>query len=68
MILRSNASYLIVGPLDPEDTKGMTRPGVGLATRLPRKRGLFLVYVAGERDPYRLYVPIPAQLARWQAP
>lgn len=68
MILRANASYMIVGPLDPEDAKGMTRRGVGIATRLPRKRGLFLAYVASEPDPYRLHVPIPAQLARWTAP
>lgn len=68
MILRTNATYLVVGPLDPDDAKGFTRPGIGIATRLPRKRGLFLAYVAGEREPYKLHVPIPPALARWQAP
>lgn len=67
-ILRRNATYIIFGPIDSEDAPDIKRVGIDIATTLPRKRGMFIVYKAGERDPYRLYVPIPDQLAGWKAP
>ncbi len=67
-ILRRNATYLIVGPLDPEDVADIHRPLIELAETLPPKSGRFLVYAAGEREPYRLYVPIPDVLKGWHAP
>lgn len=67
-ILKANATYLIVGPLEPEEVADIPRPGIDLATTIPRKSGRFLLYVAGEREPYRLYVPIPPALHGWSAP
>lgn len=67
-VLKRNASYTIVGPLDPEDVRDIPRPSIEIAETIPRKSGRFMVYVAGERDPYRLYMPIPPQLAGWHAP
>ena len=67
-ILRRNAHYLILGPLDPDDTKDINRPGVAITTELPRNRGRFILYHAGERDPYRLYIPIPEALRGWSPP
>ena len=67
-ILRRNATYLIFGPIDAEDARDVPREGIDLALTLPRKSGRFIVYKAGERDPYRLYLPIPDQLAGWKAP
>jgi hypothetical protein len=67
-ILRRNATYTIFGPLDPDDVAGINRPGIDIATTLPPKTGRFIVYAAGEREPFRLYVPIPDQLKGWHAP
>lgn len=67
-ILRRNATYLIFGPIDSEDARDIQRVGIELATTLPRKSGRFIVYKAGERNPYRLFVPIPDALAGWKAP
>jgi hypothetical protein len=67
-IVRRNASYLILGPLDPDDTKDINRPAVDIATRIPLYSGQFILYHAGEREPYRLFVPIPPALAGWRAP
>jgi DNA helicase HerA-like ATPase len=67
-IVRYNATYLIIGPVDPDDIKDLHREGVEIATTLPRKRGRFLLYVAGEQSPYRLFVPIPPALRGWKAP
>ena len=67
-ILRRNARYLIFGPLDPADVADIHRERVEIATTIPPGTGRFLVYVAGEREPYRLHVPIPPQLRGWQAP
>jgi len=67
-IVKYNATYLIVGPVDPDDVKDVHRMGIDLATELPRKRGRFLLYTAGERDPYRLFLPIPPALRGWKAP
>ena len=67
-ILRRNATYTIFGPLDPDDVAGINRPGIDIATTLPPKTGRFIVYATGEREPYRLYVPIPDALKGWHAP
>jgi hypothetical protein len=67
-ILRRNATHTIVGSIDPDDIRDMPRPGVEIAETIPRKSGRFLVYVAGEREPYRLYLPIPPALRSWRAP
>ena len=67
-ILRRNATYIIFGPIDPQDLDGINRERIEIAAELPRKSGLFLVYRAGERDPYRLPLPIPPALTHWEAP
>ena len=67
-ILRRNARFLILGPLDPEDAAAIHRERVEIATTIPPKTGRFIVYVSGEREPYRLYVPIPPALRGWSAP
>lgn len=67
-ILRRNATYLILGPIEPEDVAEIHRPGVELAESLPHKSGRFIVYHVGERDPMRLYLPIPPGLHAWRAP
>jgi hypothetical protein len=67
-VVKYNASVLIVGPVDPDDVKDVHRDGIDIATTLPRKRGQFMLYLAGERAPYRLYVPIPPALKNWKAP
>lgn len=68
LILRRNAEFTIYGPMDPDDTKTINRPGIEIATTIPRRSGRFILYLAGERDPYRLYVPIPPILENWRAP
>lgn len=67
-ILRRNANLTIVGSLDPNDVADIPRPGIEIAETIPRKSGRFLVYVAGEREPYRMYHPIPDALKGWKAP
>lgn len=67
-IIRRNANLTIFGSLDPDDAVGISRPGIEIATTIPRKSGRFIVYVAGEREPYRLFVPIPDRLKGWKAP
>ena len=67
-ILRRNATYVIFGPIDPDDTGDIKREQIDLATRLPLKRGLFVVYPKGERAVYRLHIPIPPALRSWEAP
>jgi hypoxanthine phosphoribosyltransferase len=67
-ILRRNATYLIFGPIDQEDARDIPRKDIEIATMIPRGTGRFLVYAAGEPDPYRLHMPIPNQLKAWRAP
>lgn len=67
-IIRRNATYTILGSLDPADVADLHRPGVELAARIPRKSGRFLLYRAGESEPYRLFLPIPPALRHWRAP
>ena len=67
-ILRRNATYIVFGPIDAQDVEGINRERIELAAELPRKAGLFIVYVAGEREPYRLHLPIPSALTHWDAP
>ena len=67
-IVKFNATYLIVGPVDPDDVKDVHRVDIDIATTLPRKRGQFLLYEAGQREPFRLYLPIPPALRGWKAP
>ncbi len=67
-ILRDNATVLIVGPIDPDSARDVHREGIAIATTIPTRSGRFLLYVTGEREPYRLLVPIPDQLKRWEAP
>lgn len=67
-ILRRNATYVIFGPIDPEDVGDIKRDGIELATRLPLASGLFIVYPKGDRTVYRLHLPIPAALRTWEAP
>ena len=54
--------------IDEEDARDIPRRHIELAVSIPRKSGRFIVYKAGERDPYRLYMPIPDILAGWKAP
>jgi hypothetical protein len=67
-ILRRNAAYVIFGPIDPDDTGDMRREAIELATALPLRSGLFIVYPKGERGVYRLHLPIPSGLKGWDAP
>lgn len=67
-ILRRNATAIIVGPIDPDDTDGLNREAIDIATRLPLRSGYFIVYPKGEREVYRLRLPIPAGLRSWEAP
>jgi hypothetical protein len=67
-ILRRNAKYIIVGPIDSEDVGDIRREGIEIVETIPRKSGRFIVYTAGQREPRRLYVPIPSRLRGWRAP
>lgn len=67
-IIRRNATYMIFGPIEPEDAAEVHRTGIDLALSIPQKSGKFIVYRIGEREPYRLYLPIPHALATWKAP
>lgn len=76
-ILRRNAEYVIVGPIEAEDAASMHRQWIEIATTLPTgspeaiaagTAGRFLVYKVGRREPYRLQVTIPPVLRRWEAP
>lgn len=67
-IIRRNATYTILGSLDPADVADLRRPGAELAAAIPRKSGRFILYRAGEAEPYRLYLPIPPKLTHWRAP
>ena len=67
-ILRRNSSYVIFGPIDPDDTGDLRRQSIEIATRLPLRSGYFVVYPKGEREVYRLRLPIPAGLKGWEAP
>ena len=67
-ILRRNATYVIFGPIDPDDTGDIKRAGIDVATELPLRSGLFVVYPKGDRAAYRLHLPIPPELHRWESP
>ncbi len=70
-ILLRNAGYLIVGPIPPKDAKEVERDGrqdAELAATLPTHTGRFMIWRQGELEPYRLFVPIPDKLKRWEAP
>jgi hypothetical protein len=67
-ILRRNASYVIFGPIDPDDTGDIRRAGIEAATELPLRSGLFIVYPKGDRAAYRLHLPIPSELRTWESP
>ena len=67
-ILRRNAAYVVFGPIDPDDTGDLRREAIEIATRLPLRSGYFIVYPKGERDVYRLRLPIPDGLKGWDAP
>lgn len=70
-ILIRNAGVLIVGPIPPRDAKDVERDGwqgADLAASLPTHTGRFIAWRQGDNQPYRLYVPIPPKLARWQSP
>lgn len=67
-ILRRNATYVVFGPIDPEDVGDLRRSGIDLATELPLRSGLFLVYPKGDRTVYRLHLPIPPELRGWESP
>lgn len=67
-IVRRNATYMMFGPLDPDDLADIHRPGIEIAESIPLHSGRFIVYRMGEREPMRLYLPIPPALANWSAP
>lgn len=67
-ILRRNATYVILGSVDPADVRDLNREGAEIATMIPRKTGRFVAWRAGDRQPYRLFLPIPPALAGWRAP
>jgi len=67
-ILRRNAEYMIFGTVENEDVKDVHRAGIDIALQIPSSTGRFLLYRRGEREPYRLYLPIPPVLSRWEAP
>lgn len=67
-ILRRNATYMIFGPLEPEDVAEIHRPQIEIAESIPMYSGRFIVYQVGVREPRRLYLPIPDSLKGWKAP
>jgi hypothetical protein len=68
-ILRRNATYTILGPIEPQDEAEIRRVGSEIALTIPPKSGRFIVYPAGDVGmPFRLYVPIPNALIGWRAP
>lgn len=69
-VVKFNASYLIFGPVDPDDIRDVRRIDVDIASTIPRKSGRFIVYDQNvvQREPFRLYEPIPDRLKGWTAP
>lgn len=67
-ILRANAEFMLMGSVDPDDLRDFRRPGGEIATAIPRRTGRFLLWQSGTVEPFRLYVPIPPELRRWEAP
>jgi hypothetical protein len=68
VILRRNAHFVIFGSVDAQDVAQISRQDIEIAARIPRRSGRFLLYKAGEIEPYRLYLPIPPALKGWNAP
>lgn len=68
VILRRNAHLVILGSLDRRDVRELPYDGAEIAADITRQSGRFIVYRAGDSQPYRLYVPIPPALRRWTAP
>ena len=67
-LIRRNADLIIIGSIDRADARGLPFDGAEIAAAIPRKTGRFIVYVSGESEPYRLFVPIPRELKDWKAP
>lgn len=67
-ILRRNASYTLFGVLEAEDAATIRRDGIEIANSIRPRTGRFVAYAAGEREPYRLHLPIPDRLRGWKAP
>ena len=67
-LIRRNADLIIIGSIDRADARGLPFEGAEMAAAIPRKTGRFIVYVSGESEPYRLFVPIPPELKSWTAP
>ena len=67
-ILRRNASYTLFGVLEAEDAATIKRDRIEIANGIRPRTGRFVVYAAGEREPYRLHLPIPDRLRGWKAP
>lgn len=67
-LIRRNADLIIIGSIDRADARGLPFNGAELAADIPRRTGRFMVWVSGESEPYRLFVPIPAELRGWRAP
>lgn len=70
-VLKRNADITIVGPVSKADAIEMTRDGFDhaeIAGEFPTRTGKFLVRRQGDRQTYRLFVPIPRELRNWEAP
>lgn len=67
-IIRRNTTYMIFGPVEPQDIADVHRTDIEIAETIPQKSGKFIVYTIGTREPARLYVPIPDALKGWKAP
>lgn len=69
--IKRNATITIVGPVSRGDAREMLADGfdhADIAADLPTKQGKFIVRIQGDRQTYRLYLPIPPQLKGWTAP
>jgi hypothetical protein len=67
-ILIRNAGYIVVGPIPATDARDLRRDGAELAAEIAPRTGRFIVWAQGDRQPYRLFVPIPPRLRGWEAP
>lgn len=67
-ILVRNAGYIIVGPIPATDARDLRRDGAELAAEIAPRTGRFIIWGQGDRQPYRLFVPIPPRLQSWEAP
>jgi hypothetical protein len=68
MALRRNANLAIFGVMIPTDVQQLPYDGIDAILDIRPKTGRFVLYRTGDQRPYALYIPVPKQLAKWQAP